>query len=78
MKSWKLENVLETSIKYKSSFFIPNETERNNQKVDDEVRLHFVLKNPDQNEPRTERMWLKIIETLKNYMYNIKQTPLEE
>jgi hypothetical protein len=64
MKAWELENVLETSIKYKDSFFIPNEIERNNQKINDEVRLHFILKTPIQNEPRTERMWVKITEVL--------------
>ncbi|MDR1316329.1 MAG: hypothetical protein LBK13_05595 [Spirochaetales bacterium] len=56
MKSWELENILETSVKYKDSFFMPEEAERNNQKNDDKVRLHFILKNSIQNEPQAERM----------------------
>ncbi|MDR3208636.1 MAG: hypothetical protein LBT45_02185 [Rickettsiales bacterium] len=43
-------------IKYKDSFFIPNEMERNNQKINDKVRLHFILKKPNKNEPHAERM----------------------
>jgi hypothetical protein len=62
MKSWKLANTLETSIKYKDTFFIPNETERNNRKPGDEVQLHFILKNKTRNEPSVERMWVEITE----------------
>ena len=61
MKSWELEDVAAASQKSKD-FFIPGNMERNNQKIDDEVRLHFILKNPSANEPRAERMWVKVIE----------------
>jgi len=71
-KSWILENVVEKSITNKETFFIPNEIERNNQKINDMVRLHFVLKNPSENEPRAERMWVKIFETIENKIKQYK------
>jgi hypothetical protein len=61
MKSWELENVVKTSLENKDAFFIPSENERNNQKINDKVRLHFILKNPSENEPCAERMWVEII-----------------
>ena len=64
MKTWELENVLETSKKHKDTFFIPDEMERNNQKINDEVRLHFVHKNCKQGEPSAERMWVEITEVI--------------
>jgi len=57
---WELENVVKTSMEHEDSFFIPSEIERNNQEIENEVRLHFILKNPSENEPRAERMWVKI------------------
>ncbi|MDR2632063.1 MAG: DUF2185 domain-containing protein [Treponema sp.] len=78
MKSWELENIFETSITYKHSFFMPNEMERNNQKINAEVRLHFILKNPIQHEPRAERMWVRITEVSKKNSITYKGILLNE
>jgi len=60
MKNWKLEDVEESAKANPSSFFIPPKTERKNQKIGDEVRLHFLLNDPTSDEPRAERMWVEI------------------
>jgi hypothetical protein len=66
VKSWKLENVEKTSLANPNTFFIPSAEERKSKNIGDQVRLHFVLKEPDEEAPRTERMWVKITETLSN------------
>lgn len=61
MKTWELEDVEKTAKMNADTFFIPSLEERNNQRKGDMVRLHFVLKNPKDEEPRAERMWVEII-----------------
>lgn len=63
MKEWKLEDVETTNREYPNSFFIPTLDERTSQKEGALVRLHFQLNNPQENEPRAERMWVEISET---------------
>lgn len=60
MKSWELEDVEGTAHKNSDTFFIPSKEERNSKKKGDLVRLHFLLKEPREGEPRAERMWVKI------------------
>lgn len=63
MIDWILEDVEVTNKMNPNSFFIPSLNERKSQKKGDLVRLHFMLNNPKEDEPRTERMWVKITET---------------
>ena len=65
MKSWDLENVVNASLKNKDTFFIPDEKERNSQEINNKVRLHFILKNHSQNNPRAERMWVIITKRIE-------------
>jgi hypothetical protein len=55
-----LEDVEETVHKYPDSFFIPTLYKRKTQRVGDSVRLHFLLENPAEGEPRAERMWVTV------------------
>ncbi|UQZ32205.1 DUF2185 domain-containing protein [Paenibacillus sp. PK3_47] len=57
---WTLEDVEAASRLYPESFFIPSEQERNAQQIGKMVRLHFVISNPAEGEPRAERMWVEI------------------
>lgn len=66
MKTWRLENVVETALKNENTFFIPSEKERNSQKTGNHVRLHFLLETPAENEPRAERMWVQITDIIKS------------
>ena len=66
VKSWELENVLETSLKHKGTFFIPDEAERNNQKINNEVQLLFQRKNPVKDEPSAQKMWVRITNISKD------------
>lgn len=59
-KFLKLEDVEKTAKQHPDSFFIPSERERKRQKAGDSVRLHFLLDNPGEDEPRAERMWVTI------------------
>lgn len=59
---WILEDVEETSRMYPESFFIPAAQERMSQEIGRMVRLHFVLTNPAEGQPRAERMWVEIID----------------
>lgn len=61
MKIWVLEDIEKSAKMNPYTFFIPPMEERNNQKLGDVVRLHFILKNPKDEEPRAERMWVVII-----------------
>lgn len=58
---WSLENVETRAQKYGDSFFIPSRTERSGQKPGKRVRLHFLLAAPELGEPRTERLWVEIV-----------------
>ncbi|MGV3504715.1 MAG: immunity protein Imm33 domain-containing protein [Adhaeribacter sp.] len=60
MKSWELENIEITAKENPETFFIPSKEERDRQKVGDEVRLHFIIKNQQEDEPQAERMWVCI------------------
>ncbi len=59
-KFLKLENVEKEAAKRPDIFFIPSDKERKNMKVGDPVRLHFILDNPAEDEPRAERMWVTV------------------
>jgi len=79
MISWELENIVKSSQENPESFFIPSKLERDNQKVGDLVRLHFILKNPENDEPRAERMWVKITKKktiFSNYKGVLDNEPL--
>jgi hypothetical protein len=59
-KFLKLEDVEKTAKANPDTFFIPSSEERKNQRIGDSVRLHFLLDNPNNDEPRAERMWVTI------------------
>lgn len=63
MADWTLEDVEVASKKNPSGFFIPLINERESQKKGDLVKLHFMLNNLKEDEPRAERMWVEITET---------------
>lgn len=56
----ELENVERTAEEHPETFFIPSAEERKSQRVGDSVRLHFRLKNPSDDEPEAERMWVTV------------------
>jgi hypothetical protein len=61
MAYWKhLEDVEETAHECPDSFFIPTLQKRKTQRVGDSVRLHFLLENPAEGDPRAERMWVAV------------------
>lgn len=49
---WTLEDVEEVSRQHPNSFFIPSRQERMTQNPGRMVRLHFILTNPKEGEPR--------------------------
>ena len=49
-----------TAKQNSDTFFLPSVTERNTLKVGASVRLHFLLENPADEEPRAERMWVTV------------------
>ncbi|WP_339249183.1 DUF2185 domain-containing protein [Paenibacillus sp. FSL P2-0089] len=57
---WTLEDVEETSRLHPESFFIPARQERETQGTGRMVRLHFMLTQPAEGQPRAERMWVEI------------------
>ncbi|QUL52730.1 DUF2185 domain-containing protein [Paenibacillus tritici] len=57
---WTLEDVEETSRLHPESFFIPSRQEREAQEIGRMVRLHFMLTNALEGQPRAERMWVEI------------------
>lgn len=59
-KFLKLENVEETAKKNSDTFFIPSLENRKKQGIGDSVRLHFLLEDPAEDDPRAERMWVTI------------------
>lgn len=61
MKYWELEDVEKTAQNNPDTFFIPSREERNSKKKGDLVRLHFLLEDPREGEPRAERMWVEIL-----------------
>lgn len=63
MIEWTLEDVEVANKVNPNNFFIPSLNERKSQKKGDLVRLHFILVNPKDDEPRAERMWVEITET---------------
>ena len=60
MVDWYLDDVEEAAESHPDSFFIPSEKERQNQVIGRQVQLHFIRTNPSGNEPRAERMWVRI------------------
>lgn len=60
MKNWILENVVNKSIQFPDSFYIPRTDERLNQSAGNSVRLHFIVLNPQPDTPRAERIWVTI------------------
>lgn len=60
MPEWKLENVEIVNKENPNNFFIPTLKERSSQKKGDLVRLHFLLTENKEGEPRAERMWVEI------------------
>lgn len=65
MKVWELEDIEVANRNSTDKFFIPLLEERCNQKIGDQVRLHFLINNPKQDEPRAERMWVEITKVTK-------------
>ena len=59
-----LEDVERTAEESPDTFFIPPDAERRSQRIGDSVRLHFVLADPAEGEPRAERMWVTITESV--------------
>lgn len=59
-KYLQLEDVEKIAREYPDSFFIPPEAERRSQKIGGLVRLHFLLEEPGEDEPRAERMWVEV------------------
>jgi hypothetical protein len=64
MVDWFLDDVEKAAQADPDSFFIPSQKERQKQAVGNQVKLHFVLANPDEKEPRAERMWVTISKVL--------------
>lgn len=60
MSGWKLEDIESVNKENPNTFFIPSLKERSSQKKGDLVRIHFLLTNPKDGEPRAERMWVEI------------------
>jgi hypothetical protein len=60
MTGWTLDDVEVVAHTHPDTFFIPSETERKNQNVGNQVQLHFLLTSPLADQPRAERMWVKI------------------
>ncbi|MGO4547104.1 DUF2185 domain-containing protein [Paenibacillus sp. 2TAB23] len=57
---WTLVDVVQTSLTYPDTFIIPAVEARINQREGDLVGLHFVMGQPEGEEPRAERMWVEI------------------
>jgi hypothetical protein len=77
-KFLSLEDVERTAKQYPDTFFIPSEEERKSQKVGASVRLHFLLKNPSDDEPRAERMWVTVTQEqgfLRPYKGTLENVP---
>jgi hypothetical protein len=75
----KLEDVEKTASQHPDSFYIPPKEERKNQKNGYSVRLHFLLDNPSENDPRAERMWVTITQEeglFKPYKGTLENEPV--
>jgi len=66
---WELEDIELAAAKKPESFFIARREEREGQQPGAMVRLHFILKNPEKESPRAERMWVEVMETTSNGEY---------
>ncbi|MPQ45053.1 immunity protein Imm33 domain-containing protein [Clostridium tarantellae] len=55
-----LENVIEKNIKFPRTFLIPNQEEIEKLALGNLVKLIFVMKNPQKNGCRAEKIWIKI------------------
>ncbi len=78
-KLLKLEDVEAAADEHPESFFIPPLQERRSQAVGDSVRLHFLLDNPSEDEPRAERMWVivtRALGLLRPYRGKLESNPL--
>ncbi|MHB8900792.1 MAG: immunity protein Imm33 domain-containing protein [Thermoguttaceae bacterium] len=74
-----LEDVEKTAKENPEKFFLPSEAERKSQKTGASVRLHFLLKDPADDEPRAERMWVTITQEhglLKPYRGLLENAPV--
>lgn len=69
MKGWSLRDVELATREAPDSFFIPKLDERRSQKPGDQVKLHFLLENPGEDEPGAERMWVEIRQPLSEGHY---------
>jgi len=58
--SWTLDDVEEQARQNPTSFFIPSLAERRTLRVGQQVQLHFVLSEPGPEDPRAERMWVRV------------------
>ena len=79
MANWELEDIEIAARANPNTFFIPSETERRNQKVGDEVRLHFLLRDLNPDGPSGERMWVEIVKVDsegKHYEGTLTNQPL--
>ena len=73
-----LEDVEQTARENPDTFFLPAIEERKSQRVGDSVRLHFIIKNPADGEPRAERMWVTVTQThgfLRPYKGKLQNLP---
>ena len=78
-KFLNLENVEKVAQTHPDTFFIPPIDERQNQEIGDSVRLHFLLDNPNEGEPRAERMWVTVTQTrnlLRPYRGTLENSPV--
>ncbi len=66
MRSWYLEDVVTAAQASPESFFIPSAKKRHECQVGDLVRLHFILRDPGEDEPRAERMWVQVNERIED------------
>jgi hypothetical protein len=74
-----LEGVEKAAALNPEAFFIPSAEERKNQKAGDSVRLHFLLRDVDPDEPRAERIWVTITQIpglLRPYKGTLETNPV--
>lgn len=60
--SFYLEDCVKQHILFPKTFSIPTRKDILRLQIDDDVKLIFVIKNPEENGPTAERMWVYITE----------------
>lgn len=79
MAIWKhLQDVESAARENPDHFFIPALHKSRNQQVGDSVRLHFLLDEAREDEPRAERMWVTVTREctlFKGYLGRLQNTP---